>query len=319
MGALLLILFFLIRLTGIDPIILMIGDSPSQELYERTKKEMGFDKPPLVQFGQYVKHTVTGDLGTSFITKQPVLKDLARVIPATIELATLAFLLSFIIGIPLGLIAAFYKNSIFDKGIRIFFTLSYATPTFALALLSLYFFYFKFDLFPGSGRLSFWHDDFAFEQAHSQFLLFEALVHKHYDIVLDLLHHMLLPASILALVNGAYIGKMLRVFLLQELAKTYILSLRMRGFSKWKIAIHALRNCRFSLLNVIILCYGHLLEGSVITETIFSWPGLGLYLVSALKALDINATLGSTMVIGMLYIILNKTTDYFLKQQKHSA
>jgi peptide/nickel transport system permease protein len=300
--------FFLGRLLPIDPVLSVVGDRSSHEAYEQARIALGLHLPLYEQFYLYLLKLCSGDLGISFTTSHPILEDLKRVFPATVELATFATIIGSGIGIPLGVIAAAYSGKWIDKLVRILGLVGYSVPIFWLCLLSLLFFYAHWDLVPGSGRLDLLYADF---ESPTGFIIWDALRAGNGEILKDALHHLILPASILGYFNMAYISRMTRSFMLEEFSKPYIFMARVKGLSEARIIwIHAFKNIRAPLLTVLALSYGLLLEGSVVTETIFSWPGLGLYLTQALRAMDINAVLGGTLLVGCVFVGLNVVTDF---------
>ncbi len=269
---------------------------------------MGLNLPLYQQFLIYVRQALTGDFGISVLTTNPVMTDIRRVFPATMELATLGTLLGAIFGVPLGVLAAVKRGSIADQIVRIIGLVGYSVPIFWLALLSLLVFYARLKWVAYPGRI-----DIVFEYTFTPitgFYLFDALWQRQWDVLWDVFRHIILPASLLGYFSLAYISRMTRSFMLNELQQEYIVAARAKGLSESRIIWgHALRNAAVPLVTVIALSYAGLLEGSVLTETVFAWPGLGLYITNSLQNADMNAVLGGTIVIGSVFIGINLLSD----------
>ena len=256
---------------------------------------------------QALKNLFQGDLGTSFLTSQPVLKDLLRVFPATLELATVSLMVGVGIGVPLGVTAAIRQGKWQDKMVRVLSLFGYSIPVFWLGLIFLLIFYLKLGIFPGPGRLSVFYQGF---DEVTGLLLIDTLIKGDFSAFSDAVHHLIMPAGILAYYNLAYIARMTRSFMLEEANKPYVMTAKLKGLSERKVVWkHMFKNIRIPLLSVIGLSYGSMLEGSVLTETIFSWPGLGSYLVNSLLNVDMNAVLGATLLTGIIFIGINTVID----------
>jgi peptide/nickel transport system permease protein len=305
---LLAVTFFIGRVIPIDPVLAVLGDRAPASVVERVREEMGLNKPLYVQFYVYVKAALSGDFGTSVLTTNPVLQDIKRAFPATLELATFGTLLGTFIGVPLGVLAAVKRNSFVDQVVRVIGLVGYSVPIFWLGLLALVVFYAKLRwvAFPGRLDVTF---EYTFEPITGMFL-FDAIWQRQWDVLWDAFRHIVLPGSLLGYFSLAYISRMTRSFMLNELQQEYIVAARAKGLSETKIIwFHALRNAAVPLVTVIALSYAGLLEGSVLTETIFSWPGIGLYITNSLQNADMNAVLGGTIVIGSVFIGINLFSD----------
>ena len=305
---LVLITFLIGRVVPIDPVLAVVGDRAPQDVYERTKKEMGLDRPLPEQFLRYTTQLATGDLGKSVMTSNRVSTDIARFFPATIELATIALLIAGFIGVPLGVYAAVRQGSWVDQTIRVICLSGHSIPVFVLALVSLLVFYATLGWAPGPGR-----QDVLFQDMVPQvtgFLLIDAAIERDWDSFRDAAAHLALPAIVLGAFNMAYIARMTRAFMLESLKGEFIITAKAKGLSAasviWR---HAFGNILVRLVTVIALTYAGLLEGAVLTETIFSWPGLGQYLTGSLLNADMNAVLGATLVVGLSYVALNLFAD----------
>jgi len=301
-----ILLFYLRQLIPIDPVLSVVGDQASHATYLRVKAEMGLDLPLYQQWLAYLKNVFHGDFGKSFMTNTPVFDDLKRVFPATLELATLSLILGTIPGIFLGVVTAFRQNRLLDKTLNFVILIGYSVPVFWLALMALFVFYFHLGWVPASGRLSVFYESFPLKTG---FIFYDAFMAHRVDILKDALHHIALPATLLAFLVFCYITRMTRTYMVEQLQQAYILTAKAKGLSPRHIATHALYNIRAPLITIIALCYGALLEGTVLTETIFSWPGMGLYITQALKSMDLNAILGSLLWATFLYIVINLSSD----------
>ncbi|RWQ36818.1 MAG: ABC transporter permease [Mesorhizobium sp.] len=305
---LLAVTFFIGRVIPIDPVLAVLGDRAPANVVERTRREMGLDLPLIEQFYIYVKNALNGNFGTSVLTTNPVMTDIRRAFPATIELATLGTLIGSVIGVPLGVLAAVKRGSIIDQIVRIIGLVGYSVPIFWLGLLALVLFYAKLQWVAFPGRL-----DIVYEYTFTPitgFYLLDALWQWQWDVFFDAFRHIILPASLLGYFSLAYVSRMTRSFMLNELAQEYIVAARAKGLSETRIIWgHALRNAAVPMVTVIALSYAGLLEGSVLTETVFSWPGIGLYITNSLQNADMNAVLGGTIVIGSVFIGINLLSD----------
>ena len=305
---LLAVTFFIGRIIPIDPVLAVLGDRAPAAVVERTRREMGLDLPLIQQFYLYIKGALSGDFGNSVLTTNPVMTDIKRAFPATIELATLGTLIGTIIGVPLGVLAAVKRGSFIDQLVRVIGLLGYSIPIFWLGLLGLLLFYAKLRWVAFPGRI-----DITYEYTFTPitgFYLIDALWQRQWDVFRDLFRHIILPASLLGYFSLAYISRMTRSFMLNELSQEYVVAARAKGLSESRIIWrHALRNAAVPLVTVIALSYAGLLEGSVLTETVFSWPGLGLYITNSLQNADMNAVLGGTIVIGSVFIAINLLSD----------
>ncbi|MFN7024990.1 MAG: ABC transporter permease [Pseudorhizobium sp.] len=305
---LLAVTFFIGRVIPIDPVLAIVGDRAPQHVVERIRLELGLDLPLYQQFYIYLKQVLSGDFGTSVLTTNPVLTDILRVFPATIELATIGTIIGALLGIPLGVLAAVKRGSIADQVVRVIGLVGYSVPIFWLGLLALVLFYAKLGWVAYPGRM-----DIVYEYTftpRSGFYLVDAILQREWAVVWDLFRHIILPGSLLGYFSLAYISRMTRSFMLNELGQEYIVAARAKGLSETRIIwFHALRNAAVPLVTVIALSYAGLLEGSVLTETIFSWPGLGLYITNSLQNADMNAVLGGTVVIGAVFVGINLLSD----------
>jgi peptide/nickel transport system permease protein len=305
---LVLVTFLIGRVVPIDPVLAIVGDRAPQDVVERARTELGLDKSLPEQFVRYVGQLASGDLGRSVMTANPVTDDIKRFFPATFELATLAIILATLVGVPLGVLAAVRQGTLTDQAVRLFCLAGHSLPVFVLGLLSLLLFYAKLGWAPGPGR-----QGIAFEgmvDVRTGVLTLDAALAGDWDAFGDALAHLAQPAGVLAFFSLAYIARMARAFMLAELSAEYVTTARAKGLSEVRIIWrHAFRNIAVPMVTVLALTYAGLLEGAVLTETIFSWPGLGQYLTVSLLNADMNAVLGATLVVGLIYVALNLFAD----------
>ena len=307
-AGLLALTFVIGRKVPIDPVLAILGDRASAEAYAAERIALGLDKPLATQFLIYARDVLHGNLGMSLLTANPVLDDIKRVFPATLELATLATLIGIAIGVPLGVVAAVKHNRPIDHVARFVGLIGSSVPVFWLGLMGLLLFYARLHWVAGPGRLDPVFDGMVDTRTGS--LLIDAALAGEWDVFRNALSHIALPAAILGYYSVAYLSRMTRSFMLDQLSQEYIVTARAKGLSERRVIWrHAFGNIAVPLLTVIALTYSNLLEGSVLTEIVFAWPGLGSYLTGALLNADMNAVLGATLVIGAMFITVNLLTD----------
>jgi peptide/nickel transport system permease protein len=305
---LLLVTFIISRMLPADPVLAIVGDHATDEYVERVREELGLNKPILVQFWIYFTNVIQGDLGQSIRTSQPIAEELMNVFPATLDLATLGTLIGIVFGIPLGVLAAVRKDTLIDHVVRFVGLVGYSVPIFWLGLMGLLVFYAELDWLPGPGRLDFGYEEMV--TPVTGLMTVDTLISGDMDLFKNALGHLILPASLLGYFSLAYISRMTRSLMLGQLSQEYILTARVKGVSETRIIWkHAMRNILVPLITVIALSYGNLLEGSVLTETVFAWRGLGLYITDSIFGQDMPAVMGGTIVVGAVFIIINMLTD----------
>ena len=306
------ITFVIGRVMPADPVLAVVGDRASQAVYEQVYQEMGLDRPLYEQYWRYLSKLVQGDLGTSIMTARPVMDDILRFFPATLELATIATLLGIFLGIPMGVLAAVNKGRWPDHAVRIFGLLGYSVPVFWLGMVGLLVFYAKLGWVAGPGRLDVFYDDIV--TSTTGVILIDSAIEGEWDIFWNAMSHLILPAAILGTFALAYIARMTRSFMLDQLNQEYVLTARVKGMSESRVIWHhAFRNVQVQLITIIGLTYASLLEGSVLTETVFSWPGIGQYITRSLFNADMNAVLGGTIVVGVCFVGINMLSDMLYK------
>ena len=288
-----LLVFVLIRLIPGDPIETMAGErgiDPAR--LAQLRKDFGFDQPVLVQYGLYLLRLVHGDLGRSIVTHEPVISEFRTLFPATIELSVCAILFALCLGLPAGIIAAVRRNSIFDHGV--------------MGLLLILLFSVQLGWTPVSGRIAVQY----FIEPVTGFLLIDALLAGDFGAFRSALSHLVLPMIVLGTVPLAVIARMTRSAMLEVLGEDYIRTARAKGLPRFRvIAIHALRNALIPVVTVIGLQVGVLFTGAILTETIFSWPGVGKWLIEGINRRDYPVLQGGTLLIGTIVMIVNLLVD----------
>lgn len=300
------------RVMPADPVLAIVGDRASQEAYDKVYAEMGLDRPLYEQYGRYLVELSQGDLGTSVMTSRPVLEDIKRFFPATLELATIATLIGVLVGVPMGVLAAVKQGKLIDHAVRILGLIGYSVPVFWLGMVGLLIFYGNLGWVAGPGRIDVYYDGVV--DTRTGFILIDAALAGEWDIFWNAVSHLVLPAALLGAYALAYIARMTRSFMLDQLNQEYILTARVKGANEraviWR---HAFRNVLVQLITIIGLTYASLLEGSVLTETVFAWPGIGQYITTSLFNADMNAVLGGTVVVGICFVGINMLSDLLYK------
>jgi peptide/nickel transport system permease protein len=303
-----IVTFCMTRLAPIDPALQLVGDHASQSSYDAARLALGLDQPLPLQFLRYLQAALSGNLGQSISTGQPVALDIARTFPATIELATAAIVLGTIVGLALGIAAGMKPGTWIDAVARVVSLFGYSVPIFWLGLLMLLLFYARLHWAPGPGRL-----DVVFQytvKPVTGFAIIDAWLSGKAGAVRDVFAHLALPATVLALYALAGICRLTRAAVLTELGHEYVTTARAKGASLGRVVfVHVLPNISGTLITVVALAYASLLEGAVLTETVFAWPGIGRYLTTAMFSGDMPAILGATLVVGSSFVLLNALTD----------
>lgn len=305
---LLLLTFFIGRLMPADPVRAIVGEDATRETYEHVYRSLGLDRPLWEQFAYYLGDVFTGNFGTSIRTGQPVIQDILHVMPATIELATFAILIGAGLGVPLGVFAAVNKDRWPDHVVRVFSLFGHSMPIFWTGMIALIVFYAHLGLVGGSGRMDQFYIGLVDER--TGFLLIDSLIAGEMDVFWSAVNHIILPAALLGYSSSAYITRMTRSFMLDQLGQEYVTTARVKGLSRSQtIWQHAFINIRVQLVTIIALAYGSLLEGAVLIETVFAWPGFGQYLTNNLITGDMNAVMTCVLIVGVIFIGLNLLSD----------
>ncbi|QJC56009.1 Dipeptide transport system permease protein DppB [Polaromonas vacuolata] len=302
-----LLAFFLIRMVPGDPIETLAGERGIDPIrHAQLLKEYGLDRPILVQYGIYIGRVLSGDLGKSLITQTPVLTEFTTLFPATIELATCAILFALLLGIPAGIIAAVKRNSFLDHGVMGVSLTGYSMPIFWWGLLLILLFSVQLDLTPVSGRISVMY----YIQPVTGFLLIDTLLEGNKPAFWSAASHLILPTIVLGTNPLAVIARMTRSAMLEVLGENYIRTARAKGLSsKRVVGLHAFRNALIPVVTVIGLQVGVLFTGAILTETIFSWPGVGKWLIEAIGRRDYPVLQGGMLLLGLLVMAVNLLVD----------
>ncbi|MGB4360553.1 MAG: ABC transporter permease subunit, partial [Rhodoferax sp.] len=302
-----LVAFFLIRMVPGDPIETLAGErgiDPAR--HAELLKAYGLDRPVLVQYGIYIGRVLQGDLGKSIITHEPVLNEFLALFPATIELALCAILFALIIGIPAGILAAVKRNTILDHGVMGVSLTGYSMPIFWWGLLLILLFSVQLDLTPVSGRISVMY----YIEPVTGFLLIDTWLAGDMDAFWSAATHLILPTIVLGTNPLAVIARMTRSAMLEVLGEDYIRTARAKGLPNLRVvAVHALRNALIPVITVIGLQVGVLFTGAILTETIFSWPGVGKWLIEAISRRDYPVLQGGILLLGLIVMAVNLLVD----------
>jgi dipeptide transport system permease protein len=302
-----LLAFFLVRLVPGDPIETMAGERGIDATrHAQLVKEYGFDRPVLVQYGIYIGRVLHGDLGKSIITQEPVIHEFASLFPATVELAACAILFALLLGIPAGIIAAVRRNSVFDHGVMATSLTGYSMPIFWWGLLLILLFSVQLGWTPVSGRLAVQY----FIEPKTGFLLIDSLMDGDKGAFRSALSHLILPAIVLGTNPLAVVARMTRSAMLEVLGEDYIRTARAKGLPPLRVVgVHALRNALIPVVTVIGLQVGVLFTGAILTETIFSWPGVGKWLIEAIQRRDYPVLQGGMLLLGAVVMLVNLLVD----------
>jgi peptide/nickel transport system permease protein len=312
MLGLLFVTFFIGRVMPLDPVLSVVGERATKEVYDATFLELGLDKPLIVQFFNYVMDVVRGDFGKSLRTGFPVSDDIKRLFPATLELATLGTIIGVFVGVPLGVVAAVKRGTWIDQVARVAALIGYSMPVFWLGLIGLLVLYGNLGWVGGPGRLDVFYEDII--PSVTGMILIDSALAGDWIIFRNAFTHIILPAGLLGYYSLAYISRMTRSFMLEQLSAEYVITARVKGLSEWSVVWkHAFANIKVQLITVIALSYAGLLEGSVLTEIIFAWPGIGSYITTSLLSADMNAVMGGTVVVGLVFVLLNIFSDLLYK------
>ncbi len=302
-----LLVFTLIRLIPGDPVEALSGErGMTEERYHRLIHEFGLDRPLPVQYGDYVWKALHGDLGLSAISHEPVYAEFMARFPATVELSIVAMLFALAIGLPAGMVAAVKRNTAWDYSVMGAALTGYSMPIFWWGLLLILFFSVGLGWTPVSGRIAIQYDI----PPVTGFMLVDSLLASDKGAFRSALSHLVLPTIVLGTIPLAVIARMTRSSMLEVLREDYVRTARAKGAGRFRvIAIHALRNALIPVLTVIGLQVGSLLAGAILTETIFSWPGIGKWLVEAIHRRDYAAVQGGILMTATIIIAVNLLVD----------
>ena len=302
---LLALVFTISHIIPADPVAFLAGDNATNEQIAELRAQYGFDKPLYIQFFNYVIGTFQGDLGISLYTQRPITDDLLGRLPATLELTFVSVFVSAILGVPLGVIAAVYRNSVADHILRLITVSGLAIASFWLAILFQLFFAMELQWTPLQGRIDGWGPDHI-----TGFFLLDSLLTQDWEVFGSAFSHLVLPVTTLAFPAMATIVRFTRAGVLDAINSNYVLYEQAMGFPQriiiWK---YVLRNALIGTVTQIGLIFGLLLAGTVVVEAVFDWPGLGLYAVQSILNSDYNAIMGFTLITGSMFILINLLVD----------
>jgi peptide/nickel transport system permease protein len=304
-----LITFMVSRAIPTDPVVAALGQQAADhpKLVAIFRARWGLDKPLLVQYLIYMKNLLHGNLGESIYTHRPVAEDLISYMPATIELATFTIILSVLISVPLGVLAAIKRGTIIDLSVRLLTLIGVAMPIFWLALAALELFYFHLGIAPGPGRLS---PSLTPPPTITGLYTVDSLMAGQWHTFHNAVAHLVLPSLILATWSAGTLTRMTRTSMLSVLPQGFLNATRSKGASEtYLILRHALPNALVPVVTIIGLVYGDLLSGVILIETLFSWPGIGHYAYAAAVYADFPAIIGITLVFGLSYSLVNLGVD----------
>ncbi|MFT6104206.1 MAG: dipeptide transport system permease protein [Paracoccaceae bacterium] len=302
-----LISFSFIRMLPGDPIIVMAGERGiSDERYAELVEKFGYDRPFYEQFGSYIWGVLQGDLGQSFVTKRPVWDEFFTLFPATLELSICAMIFALLLGLPAGVIAAVNRGKFFDRALMTTALVGYSMPIFWWALLLIIVVSGYLGLTPVSGRISLMY----YFETPTGFMLIDSVLSGQKGAFGSAVEHLILPTIVLGTVPLAVIARQTRSAMLEVLSEDYIRTARAKGLSPWRVnGVHALRNALIPVITVIGLSVGTLLAGAILTETIFSWPGIGKWMVDSIFRRDYPVVQGGLLLIAVMVMVVNLTVD----------
>jgi peptide/nickel transport system permease protein len=290
-----------------DPARLVAGPDATNDMVETIRREYGLDRPLIEQFLIYMGDLLTGDLGRSIVSTRSVMEELARYVPATLELVLVAMTLGIFIGVPFGMLSAVYKDRFIDQVTRILSISGVALPAFWFGILLQLFFAVRLELLPVSGRLPL---TALAPEPITHLLLVDTLLRGDFETFREALSHIILPAIVLSFPCLASILRVNRAEMIEVLQSDYIVAARAHGIDSRRIVmLYALKNALLPTIAMIGLRFGWMLGSTVLVETVFDWPGIGLYAVSSALASDFKPVVGVTLVIGFLFMITNMLVD----------
>ncbi|MBP2562654.1 dipeptide transport system permease protein [Neorhizobium galegae] len=302
-----IIAFSFIRLLPGDPVALLSGERVmSPERHAQISAQLGMDRPLVIQYFDYLGGVLTGDFGSSIVSKKPILDQFWALFPATVELSFCAIVIAIALGIPAGVIAAIKRGSIFDQGLMGIALVGYSMPIFWWGLLLIILFSGTLQWFPVSGRISL----MFFFPPVTGFMLIDSLLSGQKGAFASAISHLALPSIVLATIPLAVIARQTRSAMLEVLSEDYVRTARAKGLSPFRVVgIHALRNAMIPVITTIGLQIGVMLAGAILTETIFSWPGIGKWMVDSVFRRDYAVIQGGLLLIAAIIMFVNLVVD----------
>jgi peptide/nickel transport system permease protein len=304
-----LVAFFVSNVVPSDPLVLLVSEKAMKnpEIVNAAIEKYGLDKSLPEQYLYYLGNLLRGDMGISFKTRRPVAQDLAEYLPATVELGMASMVFALLFGLPLGIVAAVRAGSWGDHLARFISILGASMPPFWSGLMALYVFWYKIPLMAGPGRID---SRMEAPPTTTGLYLVDSLLAGNWEAFTSSLHHLILPAIILGWFTLAVIARVTRSSLLEVLRSDYVRTARAKGLAERSVVLtHALRNAFIPTLTVLGLAFAWLMAGAIMTETIFSWPGIGRYAVEAASNLDYPAVLGTTILVAVAFMVTNLVVD----------
>ncbi len=301
-----LAVFLVMHLFTVDPAEIILGQHATPDQVAIVREELGLNKPITVQFWDYISRAVRGDLGQSVITKTSITEELMKRFPATAELAVSAICIASVLGISLGVVSAVKQNSLFDYGAMVAALLGVSMPIFWLGLMMIIVFSVTLGWLPASGRIAI---GFKPEDITGLYLV-DSLLTGDKEAFWNALKHLIMPALALGAYSTAIIARMTRATMLETIRQDYVRTARAKGLREPVVVVkHALRNALIPIVTVIGLQMGALLGGAVLTETVFSWPGIGSYIVDGIMVSDYPRVQGAVLLIGTIFVLVNLIVD----------
>jgi peptide/nickel transport system permease protein len=304
-----LVAFALTQLVPSDPVAANLGEQAAADpaAVQAFKERYGLDEPVPLQYWRYLTNLLQGDLGESLQDHEPVRENLARYIPATAELAVLSTLVAVLVGVAFGVVAAVRRNRLTDHLLRVFSLAGISMPTFWIALVALYVFFFRLGWFPGGDRL----DPGVLAPPHRTGLYtVDALLAGEWSTAWNAVHHLVLPALVLAAYNVGLLTRYTRTAVLEVIENDFVRAARAKGLPERTVLLrHVLRAALPSVVTVIGLVFANVLTGTVLVETIFAWPGIGQYAYRSAVTLDLPAIMGVSLFVAVVYISVNFVVD----------
>lgn len=299
------ICFVILHATG-DPAAVMLPESASKQDYEEIRSRMGFDRPILEQFVQFMSAAARLDFGVSFHQHRPAMAIVLDRFPATFELAMVAFMIALMIALPVGIVSAVHRNTLIDYGAMSSALVGQSMPNFWLGLMLIIVFSLGLDWLPTSGRISYGISS----QTTTDYYLLEGLVRFNGTVFFDALKHVLLPAITAGLYSSARLTRLVRSSMLDVLGEDYVRTARAKGLPEWKVVNkHALKNASIPLVTMAGIELGLLMGGTVVTETVFAWPGIGLLTIQALQNDDFPVIQAAVFLLAFIFVFINLAVD----------
>jgi peptide/nickel transport system permease protein len=300
------LVFSFVHLIPGDPAVTMLGERATPQKVAEVRARLGLDRPIHEQYLLYIGKAIRGDLGVSIVRGDPVFTDILHRFPATVELAVAAIVIAILFGIPIGIVSAVWRKSLIDSLSRVLALTGVSMPIFWLGVMLAWVFAVELHWLPTGARL----DSAADYEPMTHFVLIDAVLQRNWAMIPDALRHLVLPAVALATIPLAVIARMMRASMLEVLSRDYIRTADAKGLSRAAVVLrHGLRNALLPVLTVVGLQVGSLLAGAILTETIFSWPGIGRWVYESIESRDYPIVQGASLFIGVVVVVVNLLTD----------